>query len=618
MSPGRRPGTADWGVDDGYESTTGEWRTTSEATRQAVRRAMKESSGPSPADRPIVLSAGQRRAVDAPGELTLEDGTVVPVHDHLPASVPPGYHRLESAGRQVRVIVAPPRCPGPAARMWGWAVQLYGARSAASWGVGDLADLRWLGSWARRSGAGFLLVNPLVAPTPLTPVEPSPYFPSSRLFRNLLYLRIEEVPGADTLPGLESLAARGRSLNAHQRLDRDHAWGLKLEALERLWTGTGASPEFDRFRTAQGPPLQSFATYCVLAELHGRDWRAWPEEYRHPGSAAVRAVATRCPRRVAFHAWLQWLLDRQVARAAAALPIVQDLPIGVDPGGADAWAWQDAMASGVVVGAPPDRYNPLGQSWGLAPFIPGRLVAAGYDPFIQMLRASLRHAGGLRIDHVMGLFRLYWIPDAHAPADGAFVRYPAEDLLAIVALESERAGAFVVGEDLGTIEAGVRERLAARNVLSYRVLWFEEGALAQLPERALASVTTHDLPTIMGLWSGEDVRTLRSLGLQPNEAAFEAIRERVRRVVAAGEASPERVITAVHRHLATAPCALLTATLEDALAVPHRPNVPGAPVGWPNWSRGLPEPIEHLETAPLPRSIARALSAAVASDRAIG
>jgi len=597
----------DWGIADGYESTSGDWRPTSHVTRQAIITAMGGSPtepGPAESDGVLVVTPGDRRRIGVAGELVLEDGTVMAVDQRLPNDVPTGYHALRTArGNHVRLIVAPDRCTLPSARTWGWAVQLYAARSSASWGFGDLADLRWLGSWAERMSAGFLLVNPLAAPTPVVPVEPSPYFPSSRLFKNPLYLRIEEIPGAEMLAGLEELGAKGRELNNNPLIDRDQVWRLKLEALERLWAQGVVSSQFDAFRAGQGSALETFATFCVLAEQHARNWRRWPTEYRHPRSPAVSAVAVDNAGRVAFHAWIQWLLDEQMARAATALPVVQDLPIGVDPEGADAWTWQDVMASGAVVGAPPDRYNVDGQSWGLAPFIPHRLAEAGYEPFIQMLRASLRHARGLRIDHVMGLFRLYWIPGSHSASEGAYVRYPAQDLLAILALESQRADAFVVGEDLGTVELGVREQLAEKNVLSYRVLWFEEGPVAQLPIHALASVTTHDLPTIQGLWTGQDVRTLQALGLRPNEQALKAIRDRIERAV-----HGEQIIEAVHRLLGMAPCLLLTATLEDAFAVSNRPNVPGAPSAWPNWSTGLPRPIETLETNGVAHAIATALA----------
>ena len=217
----------------------------------------------------------------------------------------------------------------------------------------------------------------------------------------------------------------------------------------------------------------------------------------------------------AYHQWLQWLIDEQLGRASAEIRVMHDLPIGVDPGGADAWAWQDVLAQGCSVGAPPDLYNTQGQDWGLPPFIPHKLRACGYEPVVKTLRAVLRHAGALRIDHVMGLFRLFWIPHGMGPQHGTFVRYKAEELLAIVALESHRAGAFVVGEDLGTVEMGVREQLAERNVLSYRLLWFETTPPRDYPPLAMVAVTTHDLPTIAGLWSGEDLTAQEAIGLKP-------------------------------------------------------------------------------------------------------
>jgi 4-alpha-glucanotransferase len=312
--------------------------------------------------------------------------------------------------------------------------------------------------------------------------------------------------------------------------------------------------------------------------------------------------------RVRFHQWVQWLLDEQLARASAGLRVMQDLPIGVDPGGADAWAWQDVLAGDATVGAPPDAFNQLGQDWGLPPFVPWRLAAAGYEPFIQTIRAVLRHGGGLRIDHVMGLFRLWWIPRGAVPAGGAYVRYPAADLLGIVALESQRARALVVGEDLGTVEPDTREQLARCGILSYRVVWFEAERPARFPQQALAALTTHDLPTVAGLWTGADLRAQKDAGLAPNEESVQEMRERLRRLTAAGaETAVDGVIERAHRLLAEAPSAVLTATLEDACAVTERPNVPGTVSEWPNWSLALPVPLEELEARRLPGAIAGAL-----------
>ena len=602
-----------WGVADGYEDTRGVWREVSPSTRDGIHAAM--GAPPSPDAGPVrVVEPGASYALERPCRLRLEDGTTLVVEHALPPDVPLGYHDLEplDGAPPVRLIVSPGRCALPEGlRAWGWAVQLYAARSEESWGIGDLADLGRLGRWSSSLGAGFALVNPLHAPIPVTPLQESPYYPSSRRFLNPLYLRIEEVPGAAALGAtLERASAEGRGLNAERRIERDRVWRLKLDVLERAWQRFGSADDFDRFLMERGSSLRDFATFCALAESHGKGWRHWPAEYRQAGAPGVARFAGSRPDRVRFHQWLQWLLDRQLARASEALPLMHDLPIGVDPEGADAWAWQDILATGATVGAPPDRYNSRGQDWGLPPFVPHRLRDRRYEPFVETIRAALRHAGGLRIDHVMGLFRLFWIPRGQVPAEGAYVRYPADDLLAIVALESHRAGAVVVGEDLGTVEGGVREALAARRVLSYRVTWFESEPPARYPRLALAAATTHDLPTIAGLWTGSDVVEQETLRLSPNEPAVRQLVRRLADMTGLPEGAPAAaVIEATHRLLAQAPSALVTATLEDALAVAERPNMPGTSLERPNWSIALPEPLERLEHHPLALAIARVLGA---------
>ncbi|HWC39187.1 MAG TPA: 4-alpha-glucanotransferase, partial [Acidimicrobiales bacterium] len=312
--------------------------------------------------------------------------------------------------------------------------------------------------------------------------------------------------------------------------------------------------------------------------------------------------------RVRFHEWLQWLLDRQLTSASTSVRLVQDLAVGVDPTGADAWMWQDVLAAGMAVGAPPDAFNRLGQDWGLPPFDPWRLRAAGYQPFVQTVRANLRSRGGLRVDHVMGLFRQYWVPAGTDPRHGAYVRYPWEDLLHILALESERADAFVVGEDLGTVEPFVRHELAKRNVLSSRVLWFEKGGPASFPSHSMASISTHDLPTVSGVWTGADLAAQRRVGLQPDAASVEAIRARVRELLGvADDASLDEVIVAAHRLLAEAPSMIVTASLEDALGVEERPNMPGTVDAWPNWSLALPAPLEQVLSDPRVLAVVEAM-----------
>ena len=373
-----------------------------------------------------------------------------------------------------------------------------------------------------------VLINPLHAALPLLPQEASPYSPSSRRYLNPLYLRIEELPGAARLEqDLQRLATLGHALNEDRHIDRDRVFRLKQEAFQLLWSCFDGDSDFERFRTAEGSSLHQFAVFCVLAEEHGANWRQWPLFYRRPDSPDVERFAHEHADRVRFHEWLQWLLNQQLARAAEPVSLMQDLPVGFSPDGADAWVWQDLIAADMTIGAPPDLYSPDGQDWGLPPFIPHKLREVAYEPFIQTIRAVLRHAGGLRIDHVMGLFRLWWVPKARKPKDGAYVRYHAEDLLAIIAIESQRVGAVVVGEDLGTVEAGVREKLADHNVLSYRLLWFEKTPPSQYPEKALAAITTHDLPTLAGVWTGADLETQRRLGLNPDESASQKFREKL-------------------------------------------------------------------------------------------
>jgi 4-alpha-glucanotransferase len=337
--------------------------------------------------------------------------------------------------------------------------------------------------------------------------------------------------------------------------------------LEAEFDGFAGDPDFDRFVADRGPLLYGFASWCAKHE--GRD-----------GDQD----------RVRFHSWLQWRLDRQHARAASTIGLVGDLPVGVDPGGADAWLWRDVFVPSMRIGAPPDKVNADGQEWGLPPFDPWKLQAAQYEPFIQSVRAALRHGAGLRVDHVMGLFRLYWVPEGGSPRDGTYVRYPWRDLLGILALEATLAGAFVVGEDLGTVDPWMRDELAARNVLSYRLLWFEQEPPSRWPAKALAAVTTHDLPTIAGVFTGADGDdSFRS------KLSGDTVEEAVQRAYAA---------------LAGSPCLLAAATLEDVLGVVERPNYPGTLDEW-NWSRPLPEPLEVLVEDPRLAQVATTLNARV-------
>jgi 4-alpha-glucanotransferase len=608
-----RPSIDEFSITSGFIDAAENWRPTPPETHRLLRAAMGGQPPASDSPGPLIVRPGDRLQLPRGAVLHLEDGATLRAIDQLPADVPFGYHTLEDPDNRTsrQLIITPGECYLPDNfSVWGWSAQLYAVRSAQSWGIGDLADLRRLAKWAADQGAKMLLLNPLAADTPVAPLQPSPYSPTSRCLKNLLYLNVEEIPGASSAGPVIEAANAGRALNNADRINRDEVFQLKIAALRHLWDKFTGDPAFDRFREEQGELLTNFARFCALAEIHGRDWRTWPAQFQHPNSPAVAASAEANAKAVAFHAWVQWLIDQQLHSAAKHISFMQDLPIGVDPAGADAWIWQDLLARDVAVGVPPDLFNVAGQNWYLPPFIPFRLRAANYQPFIQTIRANLRHAGGLRIDHVMGLFRLYWIPTGHDAAAGAFVLYPADDLLAILALESHRAQALIVGEDLGTTDKQALRVLADHRVLSYRLVWFEADPPAKFPRHALAAVSTHDLPTIAGLWTGQDERDEQTAGLKSNSAGWQLVRDRLKRIAHIDPADHlEAAILKTHRSLAEAPSVIVTAALEDALAIQHRQNMPGTLDTWPNWSQPLPGGLEALERSKLAAQIAAELNA---------
>lgn len=573
----------------------------------------------------------------------------------LPADLPLGYHRLHlqvgSSDVSTPVIVTPAWLEPPVGRMWGLATQLYSIRSERSWGIGDLTDLADLAVWsAAGHGADFVVVNPMHAAAPIAPMEPSPYLPTSRRFVNPLYLRPEAVAEyayvrrRNRLRKLrdfvQSRAARSDSI------DRDAAWKAKREALAavfRVDRSAGRELAYAAFREREGRSLEDFATWCALAEVHGSDWHQWPEELQHPSNPAVAAFAADNADAVDFHRWLQWQLDDQLTAAQATavqggmgLGIMSDLAVGVDPDGADAWALQDVLAVGVTAGAPPDEFNQLGQDWSQPPWRPDRLVDNGYEPFRAMVNAVLRHAGGVRIDHIIGLFRLWWIPKGASPTDGTYVRYDHEALLGIVALEAHRAGAVVVGEDLGTVEPWVRHHLRDRGVFGTSILWFEwdrDGAGGPLPaerwrEYCLSSVTTHDLPPTAGYLAGEHVRLRDELGLLTRPAGEELAADRaqqaawlaeLRRVglLEAGDDDVAHVIEALHRYLGRTPSRLVTLSLADAVGELRTQNQPGTVDEYPNWrvplhdANGRTMLLEDVFTDPRAAALADAIRTAV-------
>lgn len=598
---GRGAGAAAELVESSYVDAFRERRTIAPDVRAAVHAAMglRPGDDPEPATPPVVV-APRGSSLPIEGELTLEDGTSLGRTSNVPPDAPFGYHRLGlESGIEQMLITGPGRCHLPTAfDAWGWTVQLAATRSRRSWGIGDLHDLAELARWSASVGASFVAASPLSAPNPGPHPEASPYYPSTRRFGNALHIGIEALPGAGEL---SELVARGRALNDERRVDRPRAIALKRAALERLWSmGSFDRAAFDAWRAGQGDALERWARFCILTERFGPGWKRWPEPYRDRTSDATARIAREDREGVAFHAWIQWCFDLQLADASRDVRRIADMPVGVDPAGFDAWDWQEHLAIGATIGVPPDRFNTTGQDWGMPPFAPHRLREVAYRPFIDTIRAQLRHAGGLRMDHVLGLFRLWWIPGGFDPTQGAYVRQRTDELLEIVALESHRASAVIVGEDLGTVPSGVRAELRRRRLLSTRLALFERSPPARYPRQSFAGVTTHDLPTLAGIWSGADIADQAAAGITPDVAQVARARARLLRAAGLGAAAGlEEVVTALHRRLADSPAMLVSATLEDALRVELRPNQPGIlSTQRPNWSVALPVPIEDFAADP--------------------
>ncbi|MCX4236586.1 4-alpha-glucanotransferase [Streptomyces ortus] len=568
--------------------------------------------------------------------------------------LPVGVHELTATAPDGRIarahlVVAPARLPAPEGRTYGLLVQVYSLLSRRSWGMGDLGDLTELTAWAGRAlGAGFVQVNPMHAAVPGAPTDPSPYRPSSRRYPDPVYLRVEDIPefayvDENDRERLLALLARARELRGSvldegALIDRDAVWELKREALElvrKVPLGPGRRAAYCDFLAEEGEALEDHATWYALAEVYGSDWTRWPQGLRDPRSAETARARSELMDRVDFHSRLAWLTDAQLATAQrgardAGMPVglVHDLAVGVHPGGADAWAQQEVFAAGMSVGAPPDAFSVQGQDWGLPPWRPDRLAESGYAPYRRLLRALFRYAGALRIDHVMGLFRLWWVPQGRPATEGTYVRYDAEAMLAILALEASRAGALVIGEDLGTVEPGVRETLQEHGVLGTSVLWFErdwDGTGLPLPPESwradcLATATTHDLPSTASRLTGDHVELRDRLGLltrpvdeERAEAAADvgewlALLARLGLLQGAAggvsEQSEEAEIQAVHRFLLRTPARLVGVWLPDAVGDRRPQNLPGTWDQYPNWrlpvadAEGRPVTLEELAASP--------------------
>jgi len=593
----------------------------------------------------------------------------------LPTDLPLGWHRLRARSAPAAhpwpmeaaaaTLVVTPRAldldavTGPG-RAWGFMTQLYQVRSRRSWGIGDLADLADLATWSGRElGAGFILVNPLHAASPASPIEPSPYLPTTRRFPSPLYLRVEDVAEMAGLAEPQRLkveqlrAGLSSMVDDVDTIDRDAAWAAKRAALELLAEVELTPPRAQAlaaFVGRVGPALADFATWCALVDVYGPRWRDWPATLHSPDAPRVRLEAKRLAAGVDLHTRMQWWLDEQLGAAQRAardsgmpIGIVHDLAVGVDPEGFDSWALRPVLAEGLSVGAPPDEYNQQGQRWSQPPWRPAALAEAGYGPYRDMLRVVLRHAGGVRVDHILGLFRLWLVPDGARPDQGTYLRQDHEELVGILALEAARAGALVVGEDLGTVEPWVRDFLSERGIAGTSVLWFErDWAGDPLPAQrwrqlCLASVTTHDLPPTAGYLRGEHVRIRSELGLLTRPVDQERALDEVERrrwldylggqgllepgggdAVAGPSAAPDDVdgvVRALHRFLVATPARLIGVALPDAVGDRRAQNQPGTSDEYPNWRVPLTDPagrpvwLEDLADGQRVRALAEVMAA---------
>ena len=565
-----------------------------------------------------------------------------------------GYHRLECDGATLVLAVAPLRCFGVedalsdagrerSERPWGLATQIYSLAQDGDGGLGHYGALAVMAREAARRGASALAISPVHAMFSADVHRFSPYGPSSRLLSNVMHVDPRGVLGGDALDAaLDAAGARDdlARTSSGSLVDWPSSSRLRMTLLRALFDHAKTADDadaseqraaFDAFRAAGGDVLESHARFEALhamlaasnpAMLGG--WRTWPLEYRDPHGAAVTAFANEHPDDVAFHAFLQWQAARQLdaAQRAAkdagmAIGIIADLAVGADGGGSQVWSRPRDMLAGLSIGAPPDLLNALGQSWGLAAFSPRALKTGGFRPWIDMLRSAFSHAGGIRIDHVLGLARMWLVPEGADPTEGAYLRYPIDDLLRLVALESWRHRAIVIGEDLGTVPDGFPERLSATGLMGIRVLWFERlwhvpGQPFRPPHEwaggALAVTTTHDLPTTAGWWHGRDIdwrARLHLFGEHSSEDVERGAREGERQMLwislcQAGAAHGERPavehppIVEALRYVGMTPAPLAIAPVEDVLGFLEQPNLPGVTDPHPNWRMRMPKPVETL------------------------
>jgi len=629
-----------------------------EAFRQADEAPWRQPLPPC-----VVVEQGQEKYVNAHVDagspavawVRLEDGTIIVLDQvenddpdrlidgrlvgratfRLDTDVPEGYHSLvlesDEQSFEASFIVTPSwlgaSSLGPGS-VWGLMAQLYSVCGQSSWGVGDFFDLEDLAVWAAtKHNADFILINPTHAAQITGHMEPSPYFPSTRRFVNPIYIRPEGIEeyatGSDEVrDAVQQWRRQARTVaKTSPEINRDAVWKAKKQALKiiyELGRRPGQQMEFESYLSGQGPRLKQYATWCVLTETHGHNWKRWPTPFQNPDSPEVEAFAKENADEVMFYMWLQWICAIQAHRAQAAatgtgmkIGVMGDLAVGVDREGEETWATPNLFAEGVTVGAPPDAYNQAGQDWRQPPWRPDQLQASSYAPFRAMISSILSSTGALRVDHIIGLFRLWWIPGSMTPAAGAYVRYDHEAMVGILALEAHRASRIIVGEDLGTVEPWVRDYLARRGILGTSVLWFENEpnggpplAPQQWRQLCLGSVTTHDLPPTLGYLAHDHVALRYGLGL-----LTESLDEEIRRdaneqsavlsllrnwgMIGEDESDPHEILLGLHRFLYQTPAKVKCVALTDIVGDRRAQNQPGTIDEYPNWRIPLSDETGH-------------------------
>ncbi|OEF23410.1 4-alpha-glucanotransferase [Vibrio rumoiensis] len=577
----------------------------------------------------------------------------------LPNTLPLGYHQFSLFRKrrnkpfEMSLIVTPQACFKQAElnegkRLWGPSIQLYSVTSENNWGIGDFTDLKYLVSKIADGGGDFVGLNPIHSLFPANPEGASPYSPSSRRWLNVMYIDVQAVPEFELCSKAQSIV-NNDEFQKRLEANRQKAWvdytevsALKMAVLPALYetfvefelvNDSPRGQDFQLFVQQGGESLLHQAAFDALhAQLKAEDesvwgWPVFANEYQHFHSPEVQSFIKNNFNKVQLFMYLQWVADQQLTQVQAlaeekqmVVGLYRDLAVGVCDSGAETWADNGALCQDVSIGAPPDIFGPLGQNWGLPPFNPYQLKAMAYQPFIDLLRANMRHCGALRIDHVLGLLRLWWIPKGKTAKNGAYIYYPVDDLMSILALESHRHQCSVIGEDLGTVPDEIVEKLNDAGIHSYKVFFFEtedDGkyiAPDKYKQQSMTALCTHDMPTLRGFWNSADLTLGKEIGLYPDEEQLQLLfedrntrRNHIIETLASHDRLPKvtyddqgnvminRALSeAMQVHMASGSSALLSLQLEDWLEMDTPVNVPGTMNEYPNWRRKLASTLQEM------------------------